>query len=313
MFSHLKMKMAFFLIVSLLLSTASCTNKATTEITDTGHVNGEKIIFYSGRDGNTEIYSMNPDGSNPLNLTNDPHSDTCPAVYPNGDQIAFLSDRDGINALYTMKLDGSGLKKILSDDVPLGQPAWSSDGEKIAFIKDMGDRTEIWIVNSNGTNPIRITDNEYRDERPVFSPDFKKILFMSNRESAYRIYSMDIDGANVSKIETPSNASSSHLVFPVWSPDGTKIAYSENNPQNRKAKIMVLALADGKLSELTEQDGRNENPCFSPDGSKIVFQSERDGNFEIYCMNLDGLNPVRLTNSSGWDGWAVWASPQTSN
>jgi TolB protein len=218
-----------------------------------------------------------------------------------------------MNALYIMKIYGSELKKVFSAEVPLDQPAWSGDGENIAFIKDMGSRTEIWIVNSKGGNPVQVTGNDYRDERPVFSPDNKKLLFMSNREGTYRIYVMNIDGSEVSKIVTPSNTSSNHLVFPVWSPDGTKIAYSENNLQNRKAQIMVLTLADQNLSVLTEQGGRNENPCFSPDGSKIVFQSERDGNFEIYSMNYDGSNPVRLTDSAGWDGWAVWASPLASD
>ena len=313
MFDNLKKVMAAFLIIVLLLSIASCTEKEVTETTETNITSDERIIFYSGRDGNSEIYSMNTDGSDTVNLTNNPHSDTCPAVYPGGDMIAYISDRDGINALYTMKIDGSDVRKIFTAKVPLDQPSWSGDGEKIAFIKDFGDRTEIWTVDKDGGNPEQITQNDYRDERPVFSPDDNTMLFMSNREGLYRIYIMKTDGTEVSKLESPLNESSNHHIFPVWSPDGTKIAYSENNLLNRQAQIIILTLTDRNFSELTEQGGRNENPCFSADGSRIVFQSERDGNFEIYIMDSDGSNPVRLTDSPGWDGWAVWASPLASD
>ena len=125
---------------------------------------------------------------------------------------------------------------------------------------------------------------------------------MSNRDGNYEIYAMDIDGSNQQRL----TSSPEQKIFPVWSPDGGKIAYSVNSFSNRRAVIHVMNSNGSDNTAITAADGRNENPCWSPDGSKIVFQSERDGNFEIYSMNFDGSEQTRLTDSHGWDGWASW-------
>ena len=299
----------FYLVSAMIIITA-CTNKEKlVQSTNESKLETmDKIIFYSGRDGNNEIYSMNCDGTVQTNLTNNSHSDTCPSVYSYGNKIAFISDRDGNSEIYTMNIDGSDIKKLTESEEPLDQPSWSSDGEKIAFIKDLGTSTEIWLMNSDGTNQVRITKNPFRDERPIFSSDASKLLFMSNKDGKYKIYVMNSDGTNVNEVNTNRQDTSNHEIFPTWTSDNLQIAYSENNLKNREAQIFIYDFDKNTLKELTEKNGRSENPCFSPDNSQIVFQSERNGNFDIYTMNSDGTNVQRLTDASAWDGWAVWYS-----
>ena len=65
--------------------------------------------------------------------------------------------------------------------------------------------------------------------------------------------------------------------------------------------------ADGtNARQLTNLPAASENPVWSPDGSQVVFQSDRDGNFEIYVMDVDGSNPRRLTHNSAGDYWPSW-------
>ena len=71
-----------------------------------------KIVFMSKRDGNAEIYIMNPDGSEQVNLTQHPAADYNPAWSPNGKHILFSSDRDGIFDLFLMDPDGTNVRKV---------------------------------------------------------------------------------------------------------------------------------------------------------------------------------------------------------
>ena len=94
------------------------------------------ILFYSNRTGNQEIFIQYPDQNDPVNLTNNPAKDVCPAISPNGEEISFLSNRDGYQNIYTMNIDGSNVQKLTSDSVTIHHPAWSSDGLKILYVKD---------------------------------------------------------------------------------------------------------------------------------------------------------------------------------
>jgi dipeptidyl aminopeptidase/acylaminoacyl peptidase len=93
-----------------------------------------KIAFETNRDGNLEIYSMNPDGSGQTNLTNDPAEDTDPVWSPDGTRIAFVKASEGHRNIYVMNADGSGQTNLTPGPVTTGQanegtnPTWSPDG-----------------------------------------------------------------------------------------------------------------------------------------------------------------------------------------
>ena len=84
-----------------------------------------KIAFHSNRDGNQEIYVMNPDGSRQINLTNNPAKDSNPSWSPDGKMIAFQSDRDGNQEIYIMNADGGESKRLTDNPAQDDCPAWS--------------------------------------------------------------------------------------------------------------------------------------------------------------------------------------------
>ena len=270
-----------------------------------------KIVFYSNRSGNPDIYIMNEDGSGQIQLTTETASDLVPDFSPDGSRILFCSDRDGNYEIYLMNNDGSNVQRLTNSSENEDHPCWSPDGLKVLFIKDYLTKTEIWIMDSDGSNQIKLTSNNARDERPFLSPDGSTILFMSNRDGNYEIYLMDIDGSNQRRITSTSR----HEIFPTWSPDGSKIAYSQNylSAGVPQAEVHVVNPDGSNDIVLTSSAGRDENPRWSPDGNYLVFQSERDGNFELYSMSKDGSNQTRLTNSPHWDGWASWAKLQVNS
>ena len=135
---------------------------------------GEKIIFSSGRSGDWEIYIMNSDGSNQINLTNSPGSNEGSAKWsPDGNQIAFTSDVTGKSEIYVMNSDGSNVRQITNGHLGISiSPDWSSDGSKIVFLNQ-----GIRIINPNGSEEkliLNYSDLDHLDSSswPSWRPGF---------------------------------------------------------------------------------------------------------------------------------------------
>ncbi|MEW5947527.1 MAG: flagellin [bacterium] len=263
-----------------------------------------RIVFMTNRDGNTEIYSMKSDGSNPVNLTNNGTSDAFPSWSSDGSSIAFQTFRDGNWEIYAMNRDGSNPVRLTNNGALDLQPSWSPDGSKVAFFTDRDGNYEIYVMNSDGSNPVNLTNNGAVDYWHAWSPGGSKIAFTTNRDGNYEIYAMDSDGSN--PVRLTSNPASD--VTPAWSPDGSKIAFTTNRDGNYEIYVMD---SDGSNPvRLTSNPASDVNPAWSPEGSKIAFTTNRDGNYEIYVMNSDGSNPVNITANGATDSiqYAAWGS-----
>ena len=94
-----------------------------------------KILFTSTRDGNRDIYTMNPDGTEQTNLTQHPADDQQAVWSPTGEQILFVSDRGGARNLYLMDPDDSNVQRVFKFKIEDWRtaPTWSPDGKQFAY------------------------------------------------------------------------------------------------------------------------------------------------------------------------------------
>jgi|GEM_PF-321058 len=264
-----------------------------------------RIAFQSNRDGNYEIYTMKPDGTDLRRLTNNAFSDTEPAWSPDASKIAFTSNRDGNSEIYVMNADGTGQTRLTSNTATDSYPAWSPDGAKIAFQSDRDGNWEVHVINSDGTGQTRLTNNGADDSQAGWSPDGTRIVFHSSRTNHFNIYSMNADGSG----QTALNGDSFDYGQPVWSPNRLKVAASSN--RDYWGFQIYTMNADGSgIAKLTDQGYQhydNSQPSWSPDAARIIFQSSRDGNNELYIVNADGSGQTRLTNNGADDGNPAWS------
>jgi Tol biopolymer transport system component len=115
--------------------------------------NGSRILFDSTRDGNTEIYVMNADGSNQRRLTDDDGEDWGATWSPDGSQIAFNSDRTGAMEIYLMAADGTGVTRLTRDEIWDTSPSWSPDGSRIAYTRNnQSGIGQVWSMKTDGTD-----------------------------------------------------------------------------------------------------------------------------------------------------------------
>ena len=254
-----------------------------------------RIVFASVRDGNSEIYVMNTDGTGQTNLTNNITGDFNPASSPDGTRIAFNSDRDGNSEIYVMNADGTEQTRLTNNPAIDAGPVWSPDGTKIAFHSDRDGNGEVYVMNADGTGIIRITEISGDDIYPAWSPDGTKMVFYSNRDGNREIYVMNADGTDQTRLTNNSSQDSS----PAWSPDGALIGFTSDRDGNRQIYVMNT---DGTgQTRLTNNSSVDTEVAWSPDGTKIAFVSDRDGNSEIYVMNANGTDQIRLTNNTSQD------------
>ena len=224
------------------------------------------------------------------------------------ERIVFHSDRVGNHEIHAVDADGANLARLTINPAYDINPACSPDGRKIAFASNRTGNFEIFVMNADGTNPLRLTDHPERDDSPCWSPDASKIVFVSSRDGNYEIYVMDADGNNPVRLTEHGRDDDS----PSWSPDGRKIAFESNRDGGFASKDIFVMDANGENPvNLTINPGAlsNSDPCWAPDSSKIAFQSWRDDHrhFEIYTMNTNGKQILRLTEGNGANIGPSWS------
>lgn len=228
------------------------------------------------------------------------------AAFPgtNG-KIVFIKDLPpGNREVFTMNPDGTDQRNLTNRLGDERRPTFSADGNKIAFQSLRDGNWEIYTMNADGTGQTNVSKSpDTEDYFPVFSPDGTKIAFAKFKDGRFDIYTMSSDGTGQTNLTNDVAAD----FYPGWSPDGKRIVFM-HNPHSPDASEragnweIYTANPDGSgLTNLTNHPAGDLHPAFSPDGSKVAFESERDGNVEAYTMNADGTGPRNLSNHPARD------------
>jgi TolB protein len=275
-----------------------------------------KIVFLSWRSGDREIYSINVDGSDPRNLTNDPGVDENPDVSPDGKQIAWVSDRDGETLhLYVMDIDGSDVRRM---GEATQNPRWSPDGERIAYFGNGA----IMVVDADGGEPeVVVPAGNPAQGEPCeaggfpggWSPDGQRITYYSadSLHGISHVCTVDRDGSNVTVV--PGTAG--YHAEPTWSRDGRYLTFRSIRGGNHD--VYTYDFETGTERRLTDHPAIDIEPNWSPDGEWVVFGSGRDTDpggsadspvccVDIYIMRKDGSDVRQVTEHAAKDSEPVW-------
>lgn len=283
----------------------------------------EKIVFVSKRDGNAEIYIMNPDGSEQVNLTQHPAEDYNPAWSPNGKQIVFSSDRtDDVFDLYLMNPDGKNVQKVFKDNEYRRYPAWSPDGKHIAYaqadkrkaIRAWGARFAptadhtLYIATPNGTSIEKLT----KGFEPSWSPDGNQLIFVVAGLKHTPLGLFDLQ-TRTQKVLRPEKLR--WTLSPLWSPQGDKIAFgklsearfNERGGISFRNSTLYIANPDGTALQQVA-DGSALDPTWSPQGNQLIYNDAIGIVYQLYKTDFNGGNPTQLTREGNNFG-ADWSNP----
>ena len=285
-----------------------------------------RIAFDSDRDGpDPDIWTINPDGSDPLNLTADSTgADFAAAWSPDGRRIAFVRDGDGPgpddSEIWLMRADGSAQAQITANATYDLDPAWSPSGRRIVFQRDPdGDGPgdgEIWVMRADGSGERQLTDNAVEDNEPAWSPDGRRIAFHRDTDPGpapeamnFDVFDMRPNGSGVRRLTDAPGFDGG----PNYSPDGRRIAF--DSERDGDADIWVMRRNGEDPTQLTGEDPAEDAgeilTAYSPDGRFIAFSSNRDStpeaeNSEVYVMRADGTEETNRTNNPAFDFNPDW-------
>ena len=267
---------------------------------------GDRIAYQSlTADGAWNIFTVDLDGKNRQQLTDDGSINKRPHWSPDGTQIAFRSDRSGSQDIWIMNADGSDQRPLISlpDDQNTG--AWSPDGATFAYHGDAGTGVaSIYMFDLATEQTTRLTTDEQMDSYwPQFSPDGSQLVFWTLRNNGKaEIYLMDIDGSNQRPLVTGEHT----YLDPIWSPvDANQIAFYETGA--RGTHIFIVSPNGGDPVQIdTDIPSNNVLSGWSPDGEWLIFHTNFHGVNELYRVRTDGTESTRLTDSPTSDEHPVW-------
>lgn len=270
-----------------------------------------RIVFFSLRDDNAEIYTMTPDGNQQINLTKHPSMDREPVWSPTGANILFASDRSGILDLYLMDPNGTNVRKVFRVSAERKHPSWSPDGKKIAYVRQQA----IYIATIDGEQEEQIAKVGERGGSPSWSPDGSELAFVRKEPGGYQLVLVNVQ-VLVQKMLFPQ--AGQWIYNPSWSPDGSKIAFSSWNEPTETSTIYSINRDGSGLQEIFVPGRRSRRPVWSPHGDELLYEDYiplqlphiKLNLAQIYKIALGSHEPERLTNN-GANFDPDWFDPTT--
>lgn len=169
---------------------------------------GKSIAFTQALNGNSDIYTINVDGTGIRRLTTAESIETSPTWSPDGKKIAFVSDSAGSPQIYIMNADGSDKERFTFNGQYNADPAWSPRGDKIAFTSMLDTRFNIVVKSLDGLVEKQLTADMGRNDSPSWSADGRHLAFTSTRSGMKQIYIMNANGNNqIPLTDLPNGAS----------------------------------------------------------------------------------------------------------
>lgn len=270
-----------------------------------------RIAFVGNQSGSWQLYTVNPDGSVMSQITNMAPTDFdqwLPDFSPDGKQIVFCygqgsSAGNAVTEIYVMNMDGSNVVQLTHDGLYDCAPRWSPDGSHIIFVRTdpVSFQTVVTTMLPDGSQMTPLTSRFWLAFRSGYSSDMKHIFFESMQGGFVSVlWGMNADGTDQTRL-TPAGLRAGNIAV---SPDGQHIAFNnnQNSPGVLPNRIFMMNVDGTHVRQITQGGGPQAHdymPNYSPDGTRIVFSSDRmntPGTLDLFTMNADGTNLTRIAS-----------------
>lgn len=294
-----------FVIFTLLFVMPSLLFAQSADI-DSAAANSDYIIFVSQRTGATELFLLDLNTKQVSQLTNTGRGHLTPTTSTNARMAAYATREGSSYEIYTAQISSGWRTRLpqLSDTVRLTvnsvdeiTPSLTADGRLVAFAANGG----IELMTTDGRNRRALVPaGDSFNFSPAISPDGKQVAFVSNRSGANELWVINVATGELRQLTQGGGAQAGLN----WTSDSQQIVFTTNATTSKLSGIALADATTGAYRVLTE--GGDGDPTISSNGTRVVFTSVRDGDAELYMLDLATNSVQRLTNNPGLDGAAAF-------
>ena len=229
--------------------------------------------------------------------------------------LIYTEEAQGPSKLFTVEA-GVGSPTPFTASEAVGHAAWSPDGRRVAFDRFDKGSMGLWVADADGGSLQRITSPIFTDDgrdltqwNPAWSPDGLQLVF-EERTDYYGYISaaiavIDAEPGAVSSVIVPGDDFLVRHEDPVWSPDGTRIAFVSNF--ETPSDIWTVSPQGGGIRQVTSTEPTKSKVDWSPDGTTLVYQEGTSDEAEVMLVDALGGDPRQLTDNSFFDGQPAWS------
>jgi Tol biopolymer transport system component len=224
---------------------------------------------------------------------------------PDGSRVVYSRSAAGQTTLWIWDRASGAHRQLTTEGFEWLEPdfaahVWSPDGSAVVFGSGRTGRPDLWIADVVSGSLRQLTRHIAADLDPRWSPDGRWVAFRSDRGGQWDVWIIPAAGGQVVRVTDDPEAEASLR----WSADGHSLTFTRAAGTSH---LWVVPADGGAPRQVTSGRGRDGNPQVSPDGTQVLFESDRSGNSDLWVVPLAGGEPRRLTDSPMHDGTGRWS------
>jgi len=278
----------YALTTLVLLSLVAFANEPASDHRPVVSPDGRTIVFMSTREGGDwELYSIGVDGTGLERLTHHEGWDGYAVWAPDSSAFVFQRDVDERRGAYRYDVETGEIDAlVVMQDADASLSGWSDAAGRVVMFVERDGKRDLYLANPDGSNLERLTATENANEHDAhFSPDGRRLAYAVSLDEGSALDVMELATGHVRRYVS----STERLYGLDWSPDGTRIVYTDtpNDKPDGNAELFLLDVSDGKVRQLTDNEDYDHMPVWLPGGKELMFSSYASGKEEIYVLGLD--------------------------